>query len=80
MCSNCFFSGFGEFLDAIFGRRDEGFGNDGREGSGLVAVHEVEGGHVGDRMRAVIVRELSSGEAVGPGEGVILTEDAKVDF
>ena len=80
MCGNCFFPGFGEFFDVIFGRRNKGFGDDGREGSRFIAIHEVEWGHVGDGVGAVIVREFSSREMVDPGEGIILAEDPKVDF
>ena len=80
MCGNYLFPGFGEFFDVVFGRRDKGFGDDGREGSRFIAIHEVEWRHVGDRMRAVIVCEFSGGEVVGPGEEIILAEDPKVDF
>ena len=80
MCANCFFPGFREFFDAIFGRRDKGFRDDGREGSGFIAIHEVEWGYVGDRMGVVIVSEFSSGETISPRERDILTKDSKVDF
>ena len=80
MCGNYFFSGFREFFDVIFGCRDKGFRDDGREGSRLIAIREVEWGYIGDRMGAVIVCEFSSGKAVGPGERIILAEDLKVDF
>ena len=64
----------------IFSHRDKGFGDDREKGSGLVAIHEVEWGGVGDRMGAVIVCKLSSGKMVSPGEGVILAKDPEVDL
>ena len=80
MCGNCFFPGFREFFDAVFGCRDKGFRDDRGKRSRLIAIHEVEWGHIGDRMGAVIVCEFGSGEAVSPRKRIVLAKDLKVDL
>ena len=47
---------------------------------GFISHHEVERGLIGDRMRAVIMREFSMGDRFGPRCRTISAEDAKVGF
>ena len=47
---------------------------------GFIAHHEVKRRLTGDRMRVVIMSELSMGDVIGPGSGVISTEDSEVRF
>ena len=47
---------------------------------GFIAHHEVKRRLVGDGMRAVIVSEFSVGDVIGPGSGVVSTEDSEVRF
>ena len=47
---------------------------------GFIAHHEVKQRLTGDGVRVVIMSELSMGDVIGPGSGVISTEDSKVHF
>ena len=47
---------------------------------GFITHHEVKWGLIGDGVRMVIVSKFGIGDIIGPGSGVVPTEDSKVDF
>ena len=63
-----------------FDCRDRGVGDYRRKGTEFISHHEVEQRLVGDRMGVVIVGEFSMRDVIGPGSGVVFTEDPKVRF
>ena len=46
----------------------------------FVTHHEVEWSLIGDGVRAMIVSKFCVGDVIGPGSGVISTEDPQVSF
>ena len=59
---------------------DSGVGDYQRKGTGFISHYEVERRLVGDRMGVVIVGKFSVRDVIGPGSGVVSTEDLKVHF
>ena len=47
---------------------------------GFISHHEIKWRLIGNRVRAVVVREFGMGNRLGPRCGIIAAEEAKVSF